>query len=40
MLLGLPGFGGDAADAVSGVDGPDGVALVGYDFSTHEELTF
>jgi hypothetical protein len=40
VLLGLPGFGGAAADAVSGVDGPDGVALSGYDFTNHEELTF
>lgn len=40
VLLGLPGFGGDAADAVSGVNGPDGVALAGYDFTNHEELTF
>lgn len=40
VLLGLPGFGGNAADAASGVDGPDGVALPGYDFTAHEKLTF
>jgi len=41
VLLGLPGFGGDAAlDALAGQDGPDGLAVPGYDFTTHEQLTF
>jgi len=41
VLLGSPGFGGDAAaDAVASGDGPDGIAASGYDFSTHEPITF
>jgi len=41
VLLGLPGFGGDAArDAVAGEDGPDGISVPGYDFTTHEQITF
>jgi len=41
VLLGLPGFGGDAApDATSSSDAPDGVSAPGYDFSADSSLYF
>lgn len=41
VLVGSPGFGGDAApDADGAADGPDGLAAPGYDFTAHEIITF
>ena len=41
VLVGSPGFGGDAApEAHSGPDAPDGLAAHGYDFTADTTITF